>query len=376
MKILSAALTLFLMFTSAIGAVPEPTIQEVYIGQQRLNELMQAAQSGDADAQFNLGEMFEKGSGVPLDTGRAFIWFERAAKQNHQQARFNLASMYYRGEGTETNPGKAFQLMEQLAKGGYARAQFSLGLMYETGIFIKRDVEQATKWYQRAAVGGYTPALMTLADFPQSVPALSPVEDGFGAHDIAPTPPPGSLLSEAARGTDLNALDGKNTEAPPAHTPLPAATNVASARPALDLLPAATALLANGNWILESNLPVEFLPSSVTSCEQSRTGGLECLSKEIISHVARTDIVYQTRATVSAVQPTGEFQVSYRNNVLRILRDLDPEDPDPRSHSGLTIGLGWQHTEHHLACKLEGGRTVNCVKNKTLKLVIKLQPAS
>jgi len=133
--------------------------------------------------------------------------------------------------------------------------------------------------------------------------------------------------------------------------------------------------LANGNWVAQSERPVEFLPSSVTNCERSGEAELECLSKEIVSNVANAEIVYQTRATVSAIQPSGEFKVMYRNNVVKILRDLDPDNVVDRSQSGMSISLGWQETEHHLDCRLESGQTILCVKNQTQKLTLRNQTA-
>lgn len=404
MKIPLAVFALLFLVTPIVNAVPESMVQEDYVWQDRFNERFQAAQSGDAEAQYSIGEMFEKGSGVPIDLGRAFIWYERAAKQNHQKGRFKLAYMYYRGEGTEPNPGKAFQLMEKLAKSGYARAQYYLGLMYETGIFIKRDINLATTWYQRAAVGGYTPALMALYDLPQSIATLAPVEDGFGTQDAivenpqsapvmsqpansAMQPPPetatlpgavaplNGLAGETARGANALPQADYNGATSPTRTLHPSVANVASARPAIEMLPTTTSFLANGNWTTESNHPAEFLPSSLTRCEHSRTGGLECLSKEIVGRMANTEIVYQTHATLSEIRANGEFSVTYRNNVLKIQRDLDPDNPDLRTQAGMHVGLGWQTTEHRLECRLDNTQTVHCVKNKTLNLIFKHRTA-
>src|SRR5688572_11282204 len=44
------------------------------------------AESGDADAQFNLGQAYKLGRGVPMDMRQAQGWYEKAAKQGHAQA--------------------------------------------------------------------------------------------------------------------------------------------------------------------------------------------------------------------------------------------------------------------------------------------------
>lgn len=406
MKTLFTSFAVLCALFSSVHAAAETTIQEDYIWQERFNERLAAAQSGDAEAQFNIGEMFEKGSGVPIDLKRAFVWFERAAKQKHQKARFKLAYMYYRGEGTTSNPGKAFKLMESLAKGGYVRAQYYLGMMYETGVVTARDLSQAYTWYRRAAAGGYTPATEALADLAKLAPDLVPetaslefesdtppsvpvkpapaiaapapiaTKPSFAAVKPPPSttsPPVTALLGETARG--VQAAPAAEISVAPPITDSAMAT-IASVQSAIQAPPSTYALLANGNWMMsQSNLPVEFLPSKVTRCERSSTTTLDCLSSDIVSNIANVEIVYQTRATVSAVQNSAEFKVTYRNNVIKILRDLDPGNPDDPSQTGMGIGLGWQETEHHLECKLENGQTVHCVKNQTQKLTIKNQMA-
>jgi len=44
------------------------------------------ALAGDADAQFNLGQAYKLGRGVPADLVQAEAWYRRAAKQGHLQA--------------------------------------------------------------------------------------------------------------------------------------------------------------------------------------------------------------------------------------------------------------------------------------------------
>lgn len=58
------------------------------------------AQKGHAAAQFNLGQLYREGHGVPADLGLARYWYEEAAAQGHAYAQFNLGIMYERGDGT------------------------------------------------------------------------------------------------------------------------------------------------------------------------------------------------------------------------------------------------------------------------------------
>ena len=62
---------------------------------------MPAAQAGDAEAQTNVGEIYERGLGGEPNYQAAFIWYERAAKQGDTRAQFNLGTLYEQGLGVE-----------------------------------------------------------------------------------------------------------------------------------------------------------------------------------------------------------------------------------------------------------------------------------
>src|SRR3954451_20999761 len=53
------------------------------------------AEQGDADAQFNLGQAYRLGRGVPIDLGAAQIWFERAAAKGHVDAQTTLGLLLF-----------------------------------------------------------------------------------------------------------------------------------------------------------------------------------------------------------------------------------------------------------------------------------------
>ena len=89
-------------------------------------ETLQLAERGNAQAQFNLGMMYENGQGVRQDDAEAFKWYQQAAEQ------------------------------------GYAPAQVLLGAMYKNGQGVRQDDAEAVKWYRQAAEQGYSPAQVLL----------------------------------------------------------------------------------------------------------------------------------------------------------------------------------------------------------------------
>jgi hypothetical protein len=52
-----------------------------------------AAEQGDADSQFMIGEMYQNGEGVEKDLKSAAEWLMKAASQGNENARRNLAKI-------------------------------------------------------------------------------------------------------------------------------------------------------------------------------------------------------------------------------------------------------------------------------------------
>lgn len=74
-------------------------------------ELRRAAEQGDADAQHQLGVMYENGEGVAKDDSNAVEWHIRAAAQGHSDAQRNLAFRYETGKGVPQDYVAAYTLL-------------------------------------------------------------------------------------------------------------------------------------------------------------------------------------------------------------------------------------------------------------------------
>ena len=97
MKPINKMLSLVRIATAVIGAVGLAVM--VLSAQDDLDTVRQAADQGDANAQFNLGVMYDFGEGVPKDDAEAVEWYRLAAEQGYANAQFNLGLMYANGEG-------------------------------------------------------------------------------------------------------------------------------------------------------------------------------------------------------------------------------------------------------------------------------------
>ncbi|MGH8751008.1 MAG: tetratricopeptide repeat protein [Burkholderiales bacterium] len=81
------------------------------------------ARQGDARAQLNLGQMYEKGRGVQRDDSEAFKWYQKAAAQGNADAQYRLGWMYDNGRGVPWSYNEALAWYEKAADQGQPEAQ-------------------------------------------------------------------------------------------------------------------------------------------------------------------------------------------------------------------------------------------------------------
>jgi TPR repeat protein len=66
-----------------------------------------SAEAGDMEAQYYVGEIYQRGLDVAPKYSRAAEWFRKAAEQRYAKAQMNLAYLYENGMGVEKNPQRA-----------------------------------------------------------------------------------------------------------------------------------------------------------------------------------------------------------------------------------------------------------------------------
>ena len=64
-----------------------------------LQEWKPLAEQGYANAQFNLGVMYDNGQSIPQDYKEAVNWYRQSAEQGVSKAQTNLGVMYGQGQG-------------------------------------------------------------------------------------------------------------------------------------------------------------------------------------------------------------------------------------------------------------------------------------
>ncbi len=122
----------------------------------------QSAEQGNANAQYNLGNIYYDGKGVSKDYKHAYNWYQKSAEQGNASAQYSLGWMYANGEGVAEDDKQAVSWYRKSAEQGNAHAQLGLGMMYFTGYGISRDLNKALYWVKKSAKQGNYSADITL----------------------------------------------------------------------------------------------------------------------------------------------------------------------------------------------------------------------
>ncbi|MEO6216569.1 MAG: SPOR domain-containing protein [Sphingomonas sp.] len=132
-----------------------------------VDEWRPAAIAGDADAQFNLGQAYKLGRGVPVDMAMAESWYRKAALQGQFEAEANYGLILFQNGKRE----EALPWLNKAVARGEPRAQLVLGTMLYNGDGVMRDWPRAYALIVRSAASGSPRASEVQAQMDQYIPA-------------------------------------------------------------------------------------------------------------------------------------------------------------------------------------------------------------
>lgn len=124
--------------------------------------LHNAAEQGDANAQYLLGDCYYYGKGVDRNRNKAVEWYSKAALNNYARAQDKLGDCYYFGQGIAQDKRKAIEWYGKAAEQGFPRSQIIMGDFYYLGDDVTRDRNKAVQWYRRADGKGCSEAKFKL----------------------------------------------------------------------------------------------------------------------------------------------------------------------------------------------------------------------
>jgi TPR repeat protein len=121
-----------------------------------------AANQGNAEAQYQLGNLYEN-SQLPKDYKAAANWYHKAAQQGSAKAQARLGIFYSHGLGVVQNPNEATLWSGKAALQGNADAQYWIGVGYLQAKDASKNTQLAMGWLSKAAAQGHADALLLMA---------------------------------------------------------------------------------------------------------------------------------------------------------------------------------------------------------------------
>src|SRR5450432_3645929 len=98
--------------------------------------------------------MYAVGDGVPKDTKMAFEFGRRAAELGDLQSQFNVGQAYRKGAGVAQDYAQAAYWYRKAAEAGSPSAQGEYALLFAQGQGVPLDYVQAYAWMELAASAG------------------------------------------------------------------------------------------------------------------------------------------------------------------------------------------------------------------------------
>ncbi len=159
-KQIAAAFVVFLLAAPAAVAGEHPPSQAQ--ARKILKRIRPLAKQGNANAQYNMGVLYDDGYGVKRNYATAMQWYKKAAAQHYAKAEHNLGMMYAEGHGVAKNMDQAAHWFKRAAKDGEPASENNLAVMYARGQGVPQNTSKAALWAARAARAGNASAIANM----------------------------------------------------------------------------------------------------------------------------------------------------------------------------------------------------------------------
>ena len=128
-----------------------------------MTRLRKASDAGHAPAQVLLADILDQAE----MNEEAVVYYRKAAEQGNADGEFGLGNMYASGEGVKRDPAEARKWLTRAAEKNHVRATAAVAQAYISGGLgldeKERSGDDARRWLLRAADNQYLPALDFLA---------------------------------------------------------------------------------------------------------------------------------------------------------------------------------------------------------------------
>jgi len=118
--------------------------------ENKAKEIEEKANQGCVKSQREIGNIYRRGRGAPVDNEKAAKWYEKAAKQGDAYCQAQIGMFYMMGIGVIKNDEKAVYWLKKaidkaIDKGDGEHAKLNLAKMYELGHGVEQNSEKAAE---------------------------------------------------------------------------------------------------------------------------------------------------------------------------------------------------------------------------------------
>ena len=150
--------------------------EELYA--KALDSIKTLADAGNVKAKKALGDYYFNGyAGVAQDYAKALELYTEAGEKGDADAQAQVGYIYQYGCGVDPDYEKAMEWNNRAAQQGNAQGQAQIGWLYQQGLGVTQNLDEAGRWYTRAADQGNKWAEDRLAETEATNP-----QDLFEAH--------------------------------------------------------------------------------------------------------------------------------------------------------------------------------------------------
>lgn len=320
--------TVMLWFILAVSGLIPVYAQEF---SEAVEQRRAAAEKGDPEAQYQLGQMYESGIEVIKSLPAAIGLYERAAQQGHLASMEKLGSLYYKGIGVGRDYKKAFGWFKQAAEGGNKESQYYLGRMYSLGHGVAVNAQEAQQWYTKAAAKrgrDLDKMLGDLAELPE----------------VTPPPPPATKPEVIPESTAVATPEVKPEAKPEIK---PEIKPEVKPEPVLPV----KAEIVRSAWRDAKKKPAELLPSSLASCTPE-ADKITCMTS-VLTKGGELSYTYKRKAIVSDFNDKKRtFVIKYRDLIIAVTTEREDLKP------------GWEPATQELKCVFATPDEVSCTQGK------------
>lgn len=163
------------LVAGAVLSIAQPVLADVKAGvdawqqgdyDRAVAQWRPLAESGDADAQFNMGQAYKLGRGVKADMRAAMDWYRKAAAQGHGRAEDNLGLLMFR----DGDRAGALPYLQRSAARGEPRAQYIVGTALFNGDLLPKNWVRAYALMTQASGAGLAQATASLKQMDKYIP--------------------------------------------------------------------------------------------------------------------------------------------------------------------------------------------------------------